>query len=324
MARRRTVTTRFHSVTLNSLNTRTIPIATAVNESYILPLLVMLQSLQANLRPGWQVELHLLHRDLSSAALDRLGRDVRTHPICVSPAQIDAIPADSKFPVEAAFPLLLPELLPAALSRVLFLDADVLVTDDLALLWEMDIGEMTTGAVVDAAIPCCGAPRGVKRHSEFKVPSEAPYFNAGVLMVHLERWRNQQVAERALRYLDIIGSHADYFHQEALNSVIWDQWHPYAPRWNQPGALAGRAPKSLNSTPGIVHFSGRFKPWRCRLGGPGSDKYQQHLDAVLAAEPSLLPFARANLRDRLLGWYSRNLRDSCYGLERALWTRRWI
>src|SRR2546430_9309804 len=54
----------------------------------------------------------------------------------LSDAQLSAAPRDLHFPREASFPLLLAEVLPPALERILFLDADMLVLEDLANLWE--------------------------------------------------------------------------------------------------------------------------------------------------------------------------------------------
>lgn len=49
--------------------------------------------------------------------------------------------SSSVFPAEASFPLLLAELLPSDLERVLFLDADTMVMDDIGRLWDLPLGK---------------------------------------------------------------------------------------------------------------------------------------------------------------------------------------
>ncbi len=123
----------------------TLPIACAINSDYVLPLLVMLTSLKEHLRPSYQPVLYLIHQGVSDDLLAIISRLVETRSIVPSPESVAAIPRHANFPPEAAYPLLLPELLPETLDRILFLDADLLVLDDLAQLWETSIGERVLG-----------------------------------------------------------------------------------------------------------------------------------------------------------------------------------
>jgi lipopolysaccharide biosynthesis glycosyltransferase len=231
-----------------------------------------------------------------------------------------AIPAHRHFPPEAAMPLLLGELLPDDVERVLFLDADLLVLDDPTGLLEADLGGRALAAAVDGAIALCSGPRGVRAWREQGIPAFAPYFNAGVMAISLRDWRERAVGARALRHLSTGGTTGGGFlHQEALNAVAWDDWHELDPRWNVLASHAGRpysqAPPPEH--PGIVHFAGRMKPWRGGLAGPYATPYR----AALAEVAPLLPAPAHRLRDRALSAYDRRLRDRLFPLERALWRR---
>jgi lipopolysaccharide biosynthesis glycosyltransferase len=302
----------------------TLPIACAINSDYVLPLLVMLTSLKAYLRPGYQPVLYLIHQNLSDDLLAIVSGLVETHAIVPRPESVAAIPRHPNFPPEAAYSLLLSELLPETLDRILFLDADLLVLDDLAKLWETSIGDRVLGAVPDAAIPCCGSPRGVKKLGELGIPEDAMYFNCGVMQIRLDEWRKRRVTPRAYGYLQNVGHQVDFLHQEALNAILWDDWLPLENRWNLLGSLAGRPYDQPGSdswrNPGIVHFAGRFKPWRAPIGGPFNRQYS----SFLSRASQLFPAVKPNLRDRLLSFYDRHLRNSFYSWERALWNRRLI
>jgi lipopolysaccharide biosynthesis glycosyltransferase len=137
-----------------------------------------------------------------------------------------AIPTHRHFPPEAAMPLLLGELLPGDLERVLFLDADLLVLEDPTELLQLDLGGRALGAAVDGAIALCSGPRGVRAWREHGIPAFAPYFNAGVMTISLREWRDRDVGARALRNLSSGGpTGGGFLHQEALNAVAWDDWH---------------------------------------------------------------------------------------------------
>ncbi len=295
-----------------------VALACSVDAGYTLPLLVALASLRARLRPSLRVVLHLVHSGLPDDHLAAIARYAEVRQVSPDRARLAPVPRHRRFPREAAAPLLLGDLLPSDLDRVVFLDADSLVLDDPEELWTVDLGEGVLGAVVDGAIPRCDAPRGVAGWREREIPPSTPYFNAGVLTISLTAWRERDVTGRALAYLAGRRGARGFLHQEALNAVAWSEWHRLDPRWNVLGSLAGRQfGPPAPARPGIVHFAGRVKPWRSRAAGPFAARYR----AALAEVASLLPPVEPTLRDRALGPYDRLLRGWVYPVERALWSR---
>jgi lipopolysaccharide biosynthesis glycosyltransferase len=300
-----------------------IRIACCVSEPYALPLAVMLSSLVARLDAHARVELHLLHGDLSDSCLDAIGSIVDTHPIKVAVDDRRLIPVDRHFPWEAAAPLLLPTVLPAHIGRVLFIDADMLVLDDISPLWHADLSGRAIGAVTDAAIPLCRSPRGVKRWRERGIPADAPYFNAGVMLMDLRAWRERQITHRAIGYLRESSGAVDFFHQEALNATAWNDWSCLGPRWNiaaSEGRPFHRSDSGAACPPALVHFSGRMKPWRFRTGSRFDADYRRALAQVSARGWDRTP----RLREQALGLYDRTFRRALYPVERALWAMRVI
>lgn len=299
-----------------------LPIACAIAPNYLLALLVLLESIQTHLRPSCRVKLYLVHPGLPAEALKVISGMVDLHSIIPPADTITRVPANYRYPQPAAYPLVLAEALPQELDSVLFLDADLLVQDDLALLWEDAEGEELIAAVADEGIRLCGSARGVKQRQKLGVPDAAPYFNAGIIRIHLGQWRQQRVTERALDYLQLVKGEVDFFHQEALNAVLWSDWKSLHRRWNLIASLIGRrySEPSLRECerPGIVHFAGRCKPWRSLLGGAFASQYATYLQRVARHVEPIAP----TLNERLLGFYDRHLRDYCYPAERQLWKWR--
>ncbi len=299
-------------------------IATVIDEAYLLPLRVMLVSLKAYLNPSYWPVLFLFNSRLGAEQLKTIAALVETQSIVPSAAMTSMLPRSPSFIAEAAFPLVLSDLLPETVKRVLFLDPDMLVLDDIARIWETDISNGSVAAVVDQAIPTCSSPRGVKNWSSLGIPDSAPYFNAGVMLINLTRWRRLNIPARASEYFYRISGQTDFLHQEALNAVLWDDWVPLDERWNLIASLTGRAygPYKRFSwgPPGIVHFAGRFKPWRMRLGGPFAAVYNEFLARSGSGEIR----RNESMSDKMLSVYDRYLRNYFYSLERSLWNRRMI
>lgn len=301
-----------------------IHVATAVNETYLLPLAVLLYSLTKHLPGEAELVVHLLHVGLEEIHLRRLGQLTDIDSIRINDSLLSEIPRDPWFPKEAAFPLLLADVLPESVERVLFLDADMLVCDDVSCLWATSLDDQVVAAVRDAKLSTCSSPRGVKGTMEAGIPSDTEYFNGGVLLLNLPVWRTLDVTRRAKQYLQRNQGNVDFFHQEALNYVLWNQRRILPERWNVQGI---RSPKTDDPSrrepwrnPGIVHFSGRMKPWRHHIAGPFQKVYQETLKKVQHLFPQSCP----TMREHLLSFYDIRLRDYCNPIEKFFWRHRWL
>ena len=297
---------------------KSLPVACAINGDYALPLIVTLTSAVEHLDPSYQIQLFLLHDGLGQDVINKIASLVDLHLVELSADTFDRLPDHDRYPAVAAYPLLLPDVLPETLRRVLFLDADLLVLDDLAQLWETPTAGRAVAGAPDGAIHFCSSPRGVRQWREWGIPEVSTYFNCGVLLIDLEAWRNREVARRAFNYLRHSRRQVDFLHQEALNAVLWSDWQPLDRRWNMLGSVAGRPhehPPSASVTPGIVHFAGRFKPWRAPVAGPYYARYSAFLLKALQWTAPIRP----TVRDRMLSLYDRRLRNSLYRCERVLW-----
>ncbi len=295
-----------------------LTIASTIDRRYLQPLVVTVASLVEHLPTGTPVRLFVLHDGLTAADLRHLEAFVHVEAIAPPLDRLAGLPVRRPFTREAYFPLLLPDVLPTALDRVLFLDADLLVLDDLTPLWTVDLEGAPVAAVADGAIPLVSSPRGLAAYRALGIPAAAPYFNAGVMLMDLGAWRREAVTPRAIEFLRS-ARRVDFLHQEALNAVLWNRWRPLPSRWNVLAGLAGRFDVALPDVPAIAHFAGRFKPWLMAVGGPFGPDYRRALDRWrLSDESSPAP----GLGARLAGFYDRRVRKRLYPLERALWNRR--
>ena len=171
-----------------------------------------------------------------------------------------------------SFRLLLGELLPH-LSRIIYLDIDVIVRGDLARLYDIDLRSKTVGAVPDRWINEARRRRYKIGQSNLSLQITADeyvrriigldardYFNTGVLLIDLERWRANDVMKRCLTFFEqnFILLYTD---QDAINSVCMDDVVFLGEEWNFiPRAYQAYNLPIAHIQPQIVHFAGP-KPW---------------------------------------------------------------
>lgn len=239
------------------------PIVLACDESYAMPLATTLRSIvEANVR-SWPLEFYVLSSGITDRTREKVFSSLPTGSASITwlPVALDRF---RKFRTISHISqvtyarLLIPLVLPTWVSRVLFLDADLLVLGALTPLWETDLDGSVLGAVADHGVNLL-IDEG--RASGLGVPQVRDYFNAGVLLIDLDRWRQKQISEIALGYLE---RHPDspYSDQDALNVACDGQWKRLDQRWNFQDHIDKPVLDIVRERrPEIVHFATARKPW---------------------------------------------------------------
>lgn len=135
-----------------------------LDENYLLPCKVMLDSLFASNPAETDVTVYLLHSAIPAEKLEELASfcaalGAALRPIAVDAALFESAPTSKRYPKEMYYRLLSPLILPREVERVLYLDPDMLIINPLRPLWEMDL----YGKAFAAAVPH-GAHRDGQRH----------------------------------------------------------------------------------------------------------------------------------------------------------------
>lgn len=256
-------------------------IACSANAAYTPHVAALLQSVGAVHGAG-EVAVHFLHdatvsRDMLNmlrASAEKAGLEFHAHQPAAQ--QLTDIPQSTRYPQVAWYRVLLPDLLPD-LDRVLYLDADTLVMQDIAPLWRIDLGDFPLAAIEDAL-----SPVHAYIPAEIGLSSQTDYFNSGVLLMNLKAMRTQGFGE-TLMTIARKPHIADFADQVPLNMVCAGRWIHLHPKWNcmstfiEDSDRAGEAgartleQRQAAVSPCVLHFEGywmRGKPWHYRCDHP--------------------------------------------------------
>lgn len=177
--------------------------------------------------------------------------------------------ARSKLISHTAYAILyLGELLPEEVSRCIYLDCDLVVERDLAELWNTELGELAVGAVDNVRW------QASEIHQRRLGLSEPRYFNSGVLLVDVDRWRRDRLGPRAIEWAERIGSRLVLHDQDALNAALGGSWLPLPEYWN----LWIIEPELGETSRAVFHFMGWPKPWHADFRGRFQEKFFHYLD----------------------------------------------
>jgi len=264
-----------------------------------MPIMVMLCSASANLSPGWRMRVYLMDGGIAPDSRRRMERkiaafgnvDLEWHVISRDP--FSDLPILRRLNSTIYLRLLMDDILPMDLDRIVYLDGDLLVEGDLADLQREDFGDATLmavcdygGSIVRPELPLPGIDPAQRQN--------APYFNSGVLVINMKPWRQDRVGRAVLDYVRQFKTIVRFPDQDGLNAVLFGKWRQLDLAWNaqvdnliDPTRL-GQTPvdqeirrrrEELLYHPRIQHYAGRKKPWNAGRFKPVRSRFVHYLHA---------------------------------------------
>lgn len=187
--------------------------------------------------------------------------------------------------------IFLTEILPDNIERVLYLDSDTLIEEDISFLWNIDLDDYYMAGVDD----CLSG--GYKRLVE--ITDTAVYCNAGVLLINVKKWREDNLLDTFIEYVTERNGYFVFNEQSILNSVFADKILVLPCKYNTTSLvytfeyeelMKMRAPDHYSYSkeeyyearkkPAITHFTGCFyinrRPWTKNSDHPHAKAYDKY------------------------------------------------
>jgi lipopolysaccharide biosynthesis glycosyltransferase len=157
-------------------------------------------------------------------------------------------------------------------KRVIYLDVDTIVMTNLKELFNFNLQNSPIGAVQDYVLGLF---------------SKKDYFNSGVLLVDLEKWRKEQYSKKVIHYIKANNGKLVYPDQDALNQILKDNWLQLPLKYNRQKIIHELNERDLGIKkslreeliyrPSIIHYTGIIKPWHFRYVFPDKVEYAKHI-----------------------------------------------
>ena len=185
-----------------------LDICMASDDNYAIHLGISIVSILEN--NSSSINLHILNNDMSESNLNKLkSLEDQYSNLCINFYNIHDYFIENKIDefiknelvgteaydllgISTFSRLFLAEILPENIMKVLYLDADTLVLNNLDELFSIDLKENYIGGVVD------GVAANITKYFYKGEIKPIPFVNAGVLLVNLEKWRENNIAETSL------------------------------------------------------------------------------------------------------------------------------
>lgn len=262
-----------------------------LDENYLLPCKVMLDSLFASNPAETDVTVYLLHSAIPAEKLEELASfcaalGAALRPIAVDAALFESAPTSKRYPKEMYYRLLSPLILPRKVERVLYLDPDMLIINPLRPLWELDLYGKAF-----AAASHTGLTEMANGINQMRLDTEHEYFNSGVMLIDLTAARKLVTAEDVFACVskherELILPDQDVFNilygkeTRPVEDVLWN----YDVRNYSKYLIRSTGKHDLSwvmRNTAVLHFCGRNKPWHEDYKNPFGMLYLHYMNLTL-------------------------------------------
>ncbi|GAA0377936.1 glycosyltransferase family 8 protein [Paenibacillus motobuensis] len=258
-------------------------IISVCDDKYAQHLGVMFTSLLENTKAK-NLLFYIIDGGISDFNKEKLARTVKKYNnsiefLNVNKQKYSSFALKNNMSHAAYYKLSIPELVPIKCNKVIFLDCDLIILDDIEELWKVDVSDHNLAAVLEPEFT---------RHEELKLDKNVSYFNSGVMLINLDLWRENNISEKAYKYLEGNSYNISLHDQDAFNVVLSAYPILTIPqRWNQrPKYILKDFPSIYYSekefteavnNPAIVHFAGgNNKPWHYLCDHPNANDYVKY------------------------------------------------
>lgn len=244
------------------------------DDNYLQHCVAMLCSLFENNR-AHKIMVHLLvdslskeAREIISSLCERYDNEAVFYDMkqgMLENIQLNDIQFNGKkmYSIATYYRMFLPSLLPKEIDRVLYLDCDIIVLQDVSELFNLNMDEYGIAAVKDSS------PFDSYHRFKMGLGLQHSAFCAGMMIVNLDYWRENDSQSRLLEYATRSWENVYMQDQDALNYVFRDAWFQLPYKWGKTPLAVAPVDKSQRwfdikeyvNSPCIYHYSAHVKPW---------------------------------------------------------------
>lgn len=289
-----------------TLKMNSVHIAMISDDGYVMPTSVAIHSLRKSKKNSTRYEIHIISSEMSRSNIEFLesqsSDDVNISVfkpkfdlsnIKLKNANSAILSATPAALYKFAFGIVFSEL-----ERVIYIDGDLIVNDDLTDLFGIDLDGYPLAAVPDS---------GQIYYKHAMVRSVDKYFNSGVMLIDCKKFRDNNYYDDLVKAKNEI-ENSLLMDQDAFNRVFDKNYFILPIRYNFLHVNLNRAKgkysiEDINSLYGteysdfhqivddaaIIHFSSKDKPWKCSQEILGRPWYEVQNDLFKYRRRSVRP-----------------------------------
>lgn len=248
----------------------TIILAMNCDNDYIILMAALLKSIEINHKTGEHIEIYMAGNGITETSKKMMHGSINAEMFTIHWMKMEEVIPDGMslpydrnlFPPTIYMRLFMPYIVPETVEKILYMDVDMIILEDISNLWNVDITDYVVGAVVDCRVPRIDNDwGGVLNYKELGLDGAHPYVNSGLQLMNTKKWRQENTAMRIVDAINNNVKYAKYAEQYALNTILPNiKWLQLPAKWNH------FSTEEYLGNQGIIHFVAR-KPIHTTYAG---------------------------------------------------------
>lgn len=253
-------------------------ITLASNERYFPGLYCAIASTLAYLNPERKAKVYILDGGLSETSKSKLiqlvqnyGERVYIKFVAINIFKFEGATLGPGNSLMAYSRILIPDLIQE--SKTIYLDSDILVLRDLAILYDWELkSDNAIAAVQDFETITIEADSKIIAQ-KLGIKAENHYYNSGVILINIDYLRSFKFVEKSLIFLKDWFSYYRFHDQSAINFLLNGKIQSLPEAWNFPSwKFNDQVDNSLDK---IIHFTNAV-PWLEVVPGPAQVLFEEY------------------------------------------------
>lgn len=214
--------------------------------------------------------------------------------------------------------LFISSMLPDDINKVLYFDCDTIIVNKLNELWNMDMSDSYVAGVADTINSSTKSAVGINK--------DGNYINAGMLLINLRKWREDNIQDRFIKFIDNKNGSVTHHDQGVINGILYRNSKILKPNFNLMTVYyimkrediisyygidnefySEEIIKEALANPVCIHFTPGFttRPWVKGCKHPKKQLYLDYLNKT-PWKYSKLEHDKSKIRVKFINWLFTN------------------
>ena len=281
----------------------------ATDDNYVPYCGIMLTSLFENNKEA-DINVYILTENLNDINKEKIKKLSKTYQQKIEIITINneilkycPIRKGDHVSIATYYRLLAPKLLPANIDKVLYLDCDMIISNNITSLYNVNIDGYPIAMCLDEAF------FEDEKYKRLNYDEKYSYRNAGVALLNIKYWRENNIVEKSFEYISNNTDRITFHDQDTLNALLHEKIKPLPIKYNlQTGFLFNAYKEKYKDeideilraavSPTIIHYTGPGKPWFKGSKHPFTKRYIHYKNISLWSDTPLLK-EKFSFKDRI-------------------------
>lgn len=245
-----------------------IPIFCATDENYAPFASLMMKSVLMHTESF--IDFYIMDGGICDKTKKLIDKDLKKYPnkelhyIDMGKYDLSQFPNLAYYSLNTFSRYFIPDITPQ-LSKIIYLDVDIIVTDDIAGLYCQELNGCAIAAMPESKYFCNNSQNRVRQIVWPKYHKDSHYFNAGVLLLDIQKLIQMDFTQKAVDLTVALYHKLGCPDQDVLNILFENNYKELTYDFNfmvyYENNLKKRFPDIQSIKPSVIHYA-VFKPWK--------------------------------------------------------------